>query len=203
MKARMVWPILIIGVLSAGMFAAAQGPGGPRIGPGFADHRPPFEQALGPGGRGDKQWWNDSKIVDELKLTDDQRKAMDAILQDQRMKLVDLHANLDKAELAMQPLMKADTPNENAILAQIDKIAQARAELEKANARFLLALRAKLTPDQWKQLQQLRETSGPNRREWGPDTPRSGGQFRRQPSGQPGGQPPAPPAPPAAPGSGQ
>ena len=41
-------------------------------------------------------------------------------------------------------------------LAQIDKVAQARAELEKANARFLLALRAKLTPEQWKALQAFR-----------------------------------------------
>ena len=44
----------------------------------------------------------------------------------------------------MEPLMRADQPNETAILAQIDKIAQARAELEKANARFLLAIRGKL-----------------------------------------------------------
>ena len=41
----------------------------------------------------------------------------------------------------MEPLMSADEPNDAAILAQIDKVAQARAELEKANARFLLAIR--------------------------------------------------------------
>jgi hypothetical protein len=49
--------------------------------------------------------------------------------------------------------MREDQPNETRILAQIDKVAQARAELEKANARFLLAIRGKLTPEQWKQLQ--------------------------------------------------
>src|SRR5580658_8604743 len=120
------WLLKLTGVLmAAGTLAAAQGPVGPRIGPGFADHRAPFERTLGSDGRGG-QWWNNPKTVDELKLTDDQRKAMDAILQDQKMKLVDLHANLDKAELAMQPLMKADSPNESAILAQIDKVAQAR-----------------------------------------------------------------------------
>ena len=166
------------------------------MGPGFADHRSPFQQALGPEGHG-VQWWNDPKIVEELKLTDDQRKAMDGILQDQRMKLIDLHANLDKAELAMQPLMQADSPNETAILAQIDKVAQARAELEKANARFLLALRAKLTPDQWKQVQQMRETSRTARSGWGPDGRRPNSQFRRQQTPPPAGGPaPAPPAPP-------
>ena len=79
--------------------------------------------------------------VKQLNLTDDQRKAMDGILQDHRMKLIDLQANLEKAEVEMGPLMKADTPDQTAIEAQIDKVAQARAELEKANARFLLDFR--------------------------------------------------------------
>ena len=45
------------------------------------------------------------------------------------------------------------------VLAQIDRIAQARAELEKANARMLLGLRGVLTLDQWKKLQ----AEGPSR----------------------------------------
>jgi Spy/CpxP family protein refolding chaperone len=113
-----------------------------------------MEKAFGgAGGR----FWNNPRIVAELKLTDDQRKAMDGILQDHRMTLVDLEGNVKKAELGMEPLIEADEPNQGAILAQIDKVAQARADLEKANARFLLALRGKLTPDQWKQLQTIRE----------------------------------------------
>jgi len=125
-------------------------------GPGFGEHRPPMERALGP--RGDHgHWWNNPQMVEKLKLTDEQRKAMDAILLEHREKLVDLHASLDKAELQMEPLMRNDQPNEGQILAQIDKIAQARADLEKANARFLLAIRGKLTPEQWKTLQTERE----------------------------------------------
>lgn len=53
----------------------------------------------------------------------------------------------------MAPLLAADQPDEGKILAQIDRVAQARAELEKANARMLLGLRRVLTPDQWKTLQ--------------------------------------------------
>jgi TonB family protein len=37
-------------------------------------------------------------------------------------------------------------------VAQIDKIAQARAELEKANARMLLGIRRVMTADQWQKL---------------------------------------------------
>jgi Spy/CpxP family protein refolding chaperone len=118
-------------------------------------HRPPMEDALGPRGAHGR-WWNDPALVEKLRLTEDQRKAMDAILLEHREKLIDLHAAVDKAELAMEPLMQDDQPNESQILAQIDKVAQARAELEKANARFLLAIRSKLSPDQWKQLREER-----------------------------------------------
>jgi Spy/CpxP family protein refolding chaperone len=111
-----------------------------------------MEGALGGHGR----FWNNPEIVAKLQLSDDQRKSMDAIFLQHRTTLVDLRGNLEKAELALEPLMKADQPDEAKITAQIDAVAQSRAELEKANAKFLLAIRAKLTPDQWKQVQEYR-----------------------------------------------
>lgn len=157
-----------LGLALCGM---AQGPG-PGFGPGFGRHTPPMERAMGPmGGHG--RWWNNPAVVERLKLTDDQRKTMDAILLDHRERLIDLRATVDKAELAMEPLVQADQPNEGAILAQIDKVAQARADLEKANARFLLGLRAKLTPEQWKTLREMR-TERRDQRMWRARAPRDG-----------------------------
>lgn len=154
-------------VLALSAFAAAQDPDpmGPAIiaqgpdpmgpGPVIIHRQPPFEHAFrGEGGMG--RWWDNPRVAAQLKLTPDQQKTMDAILYDHREKLIDLQANLEKAELAMQPLMSADQPNEGAIDAQIDKVVAARAGLERANARFLLAIRMKLTPDQWKQVQSFR-----------------------------------------------
>jgi len=92
-------------------------------------------------------------MVEQLKLTDEQRKSMDAIFYQHREKLVDLRGAVEKAELEMEPLMRDDKPNEKQIAEQIDKVAQARAELEKANAHFLFELRGKLTPEQWTQVQ--------------------------------------------------
>jgi Spy/CpxP family protein refolding chaperone len=159
---------MAVAALGMAVGALAQGPGqmgGPDIGPGMGTHRPPFERAFG--GHGvEGRWWNNPKMIERLKLTDDQRKAFDQILLDHREKLIDLRANVEKAELAMEPLVRSDQPNEGAILAQIDKLAQARAELEKANARYLLALRSKLTPEQWKQVQEFRANRG--REGWGP-----------------------------------
>jgi Spy/CpxP family protein refolding chaperone len=188
--------LAIAGVLLAGT-ALAQGPGGGGRGdePGFGEHRPPMERAFGPEG-GHGRWWNNPKMVERLKLTDEQRKAFDGILLEHREKLIDLRASVEKAELGMEPLMGDDQPNEAKILAQIDKVAQARAELEKANARFLLAIRGKLTPEQWKLVQAYRANRGQERRGWehcgqGRDGQGPGGQYHRQaPPPQP--QQPAP-----------
>ena len=185
--------------------ALAQGPGGGMGSrPGFGEHRPPFERAFG--SQGDLgRWWNNPKMVEKLKLTDAQRKAMDDTLLQHRETLIDLRGSLEKAELGLEPLMGEDQPNEGKILAQIDKVAQARAELEKANARFLLAIRSKLTPEQWKQLQADRANHEQERRNWGQEGQRRSNQGRSgwKPGSQGQGNqyqrqgPPPPPAQPA------
>ncbi len=193
---RHVVALATVGVLIAGGLAGAQGPGA-GMGTGsvvIAPHQPPFARAFrfqGTHGR----WWNNPRVVAELKLTDDQRKAMDQTLFQHREHLIDLQANLERANLGMQPLMNADTPNEAAIDAQIDKVVQARADLERADARFLLALRMKLTPEQWKQVQDLRARRAMMRRGPMPQRQwrqRSGGRFQ-----MPGPPPPPPSSAPA------
>jgi len=145
----------------------AQGPGAPQQPPpparsagermdGYAPPplratRPPMERSLMPGPPG--RWWNNPQMVQKLALNSDQQKKMDDIFQQNRLRLIDLNATLQKEEVTLEPLLSADQPDESKILAQIDKVAQARAELEKANARFLLGIRRVLTPDQWKKLQ--------------------------------------------------
>lgn len=167
----------IAGLCITGAAAGAQGfGGGPGAGSGFGSHRSPLQRTFAPDG-GRRSWWNNPRTVERLKLTDEQRKAMDGIMLQYREKLIDLHANLEKAELAMQPLMSADTPDDAAITAQIDKIIQARGDLERANSLFLLAIRDKLTPDQWKQVQAFRD-SRDMRGGQGPGMPGPGGRFR-------------------------
>ncbi len=99
------------------------------------------------------KWWLDPGIAQRLDLTADQQKRIESLFQQNRPRLVDLSAALRKEEATMDSLMQADHPDEPRILAQIDRIAEARAELEKANARFLLGIRTVLTPDQWRRMQ--------------------------------------------------
>ena len=85
----------------------------------------------------------------------------------------------------MEPLVAADPPDENKLIAQIDRVAQARAELEKANARMLLGIRRQLTHDQWLKLKAERPPMHGPMRGMGP---RDGG------PGPDGGAPPPPPS---------
>lgn len=160
-------------LLLAGGMAWAQQPPGP--GPGMEPRppmprRPPMERALrgGPHGR----WWNNPEMAQKLGLTPEQQKKIDEVFQQSRLKLIDLNASLQKEEVILEPLVGADQPDESKILPQIDRVAQARAELEKANARMLLGIRRVLTPEQWKKLraeERSRPGMGPGHRPHHPE----------------------------------
>ena len=72
-----------------------------------------------------------------------------------RLRLVDLRGALQKAEIELEPMVNADQPNDEQILAQVKNVAEARAQLEVANARLLLDIRHQLTPEQWQTMRQL------------------------------------------------
>jgi Spy/CpxP family protein refolding chaperone len=103
---------------------------------------------MGPGG----MWWKNPALVQRLTLTPEQTKKMDDIFQASRISLVDLKAGVEKQELMLEPMLSANPPDTAKTLAQIDKVAQARAALEKENAKMLLGIRGVLTPDQWTKL---------------------------------------------------
>jgi Spy/CpxP family protein refolding chaperone len=108
------------------------------------------------------KWWDRADIVRKLKLTQDQRKKMDEIFQDLRGRLMETNFSLDKEEAVLEPLMEASSLDDSKILPQIDRIAQARADLEKVEARLVLGLRHVLTAEQWRLLQS--ENGPPGRR---------------------------------------
>ncbi|NUQ30469.1 MAG: periplasmic heavy metal sensor [Acidobacteriaceae bacterium] len=173
----------LLAILLGGSAALAQGPGRPGgpggggmggrppmgngggFGGGFPDRRnspPPYNGStsgtistmhgglqVGPPGR----WWDDKKFAESIGIQKEQRARMDAIMDANRGTLATLYRSLRKEEDALGPLVSAEQPDENRILSQIDRVAQARAELEKANARMLLGIRRELTLDQWHKLE--------------------------------------------------
>ncbi len=107
------------------------------------------------------KWWKNAEVVQKLQLSDDQLQRLEKIFQDSRLHLIDLHAALEKEEAQLEPLVEAENPDEGQVNSQIDKVAAARAELEKGNTRMLLELRKVLTTEQWKTLHALPLHFGP------------------------------------------
>jgi Spy/CpxP family protein refolding chaperone len=99
-------------------------------------------------------WWREQYWIKELNLAPDQQKKMDDAFRQNKLKLIDLTAALEKEELMLEPLIENINPGDEAkIQAGIDRVADARAGLEKANARMLLAIRQVMTQEQWDKLQ--------------------------------------------------
>jgi Spy/CpxP family protein refolding chaperone len=98
-------------------------------------------------------WWRNPDLIQKLTLTADQQKRMDDLFQQSRIQLVHIKASLEEQQILLEPMLNANPPDSAKALAQIGRIADTRAELEKANAKMLLGIREVLTPDQWTKLQ--------------------------------------------------
>ncbi|MFZ0663471.1 MAG: Spy/CpxP family protein refolding chaperone [Acidobacteriaceae bacterium] len=121
-------------------------------GPDHPHDGPPMEHSSH---EGHGRWWDNPHVAQKIGLTDVQKQQMDAIFEQHRSQLKDLYDTLKTDEATLHPLLQADKLDEHRVLHQIDVIAQARANLEKANARMLFDLRKVLTPEQWKKLQEM------------------------------------------------
>ncbi len=134
-------------------------------------------------------WWKNPVVAQRLALTPDQVKKMDGIVQESRLQLIDLRANLEKQQVLLEPILNANPLDTAKATAQIDKVAQSRADLEKANAKMLLGIRGVLTPDQWTKLSSRQIPNGGASAPDGQAAPTPSGGRERGLRG--GGPPPA------------
>jgi Spy/CpxP family protein refolding chaperone len=139
-----------------------------------AQHKDAGMQAKGHEGfRPEGMWWKNPMVVQKLALTPDQVTRINGVFEKSRLELIDLKANLEKQDLFLEPLMSANPVDTTKALAQIHKVAQARADLEESHARMLLGIRGVLTPEQWTKLSSHIGAGGPG----GPGGPGAPGGF--------------------------
>ena len=111
--------------------------------------RNPLQQ--GPGGR----WWDNGKYAKSVGLTADQRGRMDNAFEENRAALTNGLDALRKAQERLDSVSNSDHPSEAALLTEIQNVAQARADLQKANAHLLLQIRNEMTAEQIGKLERL------------------------------------------------
>jgi Spy/CpxP family protein refolding chaperone len=140
------------------------GPGGPGGAPNDQHSPPPSGQGddtqstmrgglqLGPPGR----WWDEKSFAKSLGLSGDQRKRMDTIFGENKGTLLSLYHSLEAEEASLERLTSGAHLDEEQIFRQIDKVTEARAALEKANAHMLLEIRKQMTDEQAEKLDEHR-----------------------------------------------
>ena len=99
---------------------------------------------LGPPGR----WWDDPQFARSIGLDSKQQHRMDDVFGANKGNLVKLYKNLQHEESQLEKTTRGKELDENTIFQQIDRVTQARGELEKANAHMLLQIRKEMTPQQ-------------------------------------------------------
>jgi Spy/CpxP family protein refolding chaperone len=94
------------------------------------------------------RWWDDKHYAKTLHLRPGQKKRMDGLFDENRANLVNRYEALEQEEQKMETLSHAHTLDETALFAQIDRVAQARADLEKATTHLMLQVRKEMDADQ-------------------------------------------------------
>jgi Spy/CpxP family protein refolding chaperone len=99
------------------------------------------------------RWWTNTALVARLGLTDEQKTRIERAFENHRENLASNTELLNKEEAQLGRFLEAESIDRGAVLSQIDRVIQARGEVERVNAAMTLEMREVLTSAQWKQLQ--------------------------------------------------
>jgi Spy/CpxP family protein refolding chaperone len=99
---------------------------------------------LGLGGR----WWDNEATIKELKLSPTQQHRMDAIFETNKPTLVSLYLNMQREQSRLTTLSTSDLQDQSKVDAAIDRVSQARCDLEKENAYILIQIRQQMDAQQ-------------------------------------------------------
>jgi len=112
------------------------------------------------GGQHGFTFWKVEKIVEKLAITPEQIQQLDDIDYNFQMDGINPDARLKKARLELDYLLSQDTYSDQKITDLVDEIAAGSSEKIKLGLNRQIAIRKIITPEQWDQLQQMKEKRG-------------------------------------------
>lgn len=93
------------------------------------------------------KWWQNERFRTELGLTPEQSARLETIFQKTQPTLRQQMQALDRAEMEFDRLV--ETGDDASVLAYVETVESARAEVNKTRTVMLLRMRRSLTADQW------------------------------------------------------
>jgi Spy/CpxP family protein refolding chaperone len=139
------------------------------------------------------------RVRQYLGLTDEQVGRLHKIGVDAQKASVQTRADMELRRIELRELMRADNPDQSAIMQKLDEVNALQGKMEKQRVETMLSARSVLTPDQLKKIKTFMENRGEGggagrgqmmERRGGPGRPPG------HPGGAPGGSTPKPQAPP-------
>jgi Spy/CpxP family protein refolding chaperone len=103
------------------------------------------------------KFWKRGDVRRRLDLSEDQVRSLEQIFARNEQTLADLEADVKKKRADFDALLADDQDDDRRIMAEVDLLEQARANLGKARVTMLLAMRKILTPEQRAKLGRERE----------------------------------------------
>ncbi len=107
--------------------------------------------------RGTFNWW-ESPLTQDINLSEDQRTKIRDAIREYRPKLIDLRANLEKAEIDTEEVLNDENVDQKRAGESIERLVVARGDMTRAMSQMSMRLRRILTAEQWKELQGKRRT---------------------------------------------
>lgn len=101
------------------------------------------------------RWWDDASFAHSIGIDNRQQKRLDNVFTSNKPTLVALYSNLQAQQQQLET-MRAHNAEETLLFQQIDRVTQARGDLQKAYAHLQLQIRKELTPDQSARLDEHR-----------------------------------------------
>jgi Spy/CpxP family protein refolding chaperone len=101
-------------------------------------------------------WWSKPVVARQLNLTNVQRQQIRATVVQFRPHLIDIRAEVNKAEIDLQAEFDHDPVDQTKANQAIERLIAARADLTRTLSQMSLKLRTVLTEQQWSDLQRLR-----------------------------------------------
>ena len=94
------------------------------------------------------RWWDDHGTSKKLNLSSDQQRRMDTVFETNWPTITNLYTNLQREQIGLANLSRSDLQDETKVFAAIDRVSQARTNLEKEYAHTFLQIRQQLDPQQ-------------------------------------------------------
>ncbi len=127
------------------------------------------------------KWWERPRVASRLGITQDQVGKLNAATYPHAKAMVDLKAAVDKATIDLQAASDTEPFDAGRARTAFSALLQAREKLELERFEMLLKVKAILTPDQWRQLQELLRERRDEIKEGAQATP-GAGPRRNQPN---------------------